>query len=79
MALGLQGGMFLFRKTTAMRHFFAVWRKEWKRFRQYDQGALLRALYQCPLRIWLLGRPWNGGIDKSIIWHRYGTARPIRP
>lgn len=70
--LALQGGVMWFRKSDAVSQFFAVWRAEWQRFRGFDQGALLRALQAVPLKVWLLGRPWNGG---ALIEHRFGRAR----
>jgi hypothetical protein len=69
--LQLQAGVFFFRRSEAVKCFFSVWRSEWERFRGQDQGAFLRALERAPLRIWLLGRPWNGG---AIIAHRYGEV-----
>ena len=71
-ALQLQGGMIFFRKCDAIRRLFAAWRREWLRFRGQDQGALLRALHENPMRLWLLGRPWNGG---AIITHNFGRAK----
>jgi len=43
-ALQLNTGVMWFRKTKSVRKFFACWRDEWQRFRDKDQGALLRAL-----------------------------------
>ena len=70
--LQLQGGLFFFQRNEAVDRFFSVWRSEWLRFKGQDQGALLRALMQCPLRLWLLGYPWNGG---TVVDHRFGRAR----
>lgn len=70
--LQLQGGLFAFRKSAVMSEFFAVWRDEWQRYQDQDQGAMLRALHKVPLRLWLLGRPFNGG---AVVGHRFGTAR----
>jgi len=68
----LGGGVFWFKKGARMTSLFDAWRYEWLRWRNQDQGALLRALYQRPVRLWLLPRIWNGG---AIIEHRFGTAR----
>jgi hypothetical protein len=68
----LQAGVFWFRKSEAVARLFAAWREEWLRFKNQDQGALLRALYRVPVRIWLIGHPFNGG---SVVAHLYGTAR----
>ena len=70
--LQLQGGLFWFARNERIKRFFEAWRTEWLRFQGQDQGALLRALYRSPLRVWLLGRPWNGG---AVVGHRFGFAR----
>lgn len=71
--LGLQAGvMFLHRDRC--RDLFAAWREEWQRFRRQDQAALLRALARVPVRLWLLGRTWNGG-KGDLVEHRFGRAR----
>ena len=70
--LQLQGGVFWFKRSDAIRRFFEAWREEWQRFEDEDQGALLRALYRCPIRVWLMGRPWNGG---EVIEHNHGALR----
>jgi len=70
--LQLQAGVFWFRRSDAIRRFFEAWREEWQRFEGEDQGAMLRALYRCPVRVWLMGRPWNGG---EAIEHNYGALR----
>jgi len=70
--LALQGGVWFMRKTPAVHELFAAWRSEWQIHRQADQAPLLRALYRHPVRMWVLGYPWNKG---AIIEHRYGRAR----
>lgn len=69
--LQLQGGVFWFRKSEAVTRFFEAWRAAWLRWRSYDQAALLRALRVAPLKIHLLGRPFNGG---AVVQHRHGQA-----
>lgn len=69
-ALQLQGGVWFIRRGAAIDKFFSVWRREWQRFEGQDQGALMRALRIAPIRMWLLGRPWNGG---AVIQHRFGA------
>lgn len=69
--LQLQGGVFWFRKSPAVLRFFEAWRAAWLRWRSYDQAALLRALRVAPLKIHLLGRPFNGG---AVVQHRHGQA-----
>ncbi len=70
--LGLQAGMFYFRRCPQMEMLFALWRQEWERFRDQDQPALLRALLRAPVKLWLLGRPFNGG---ELVEHLFGRAR----
>lgn len=70
--LGLQAGVMFFQKGEAVSRLFSTWCEEWGRFRAMDQAALLRALARVPVRVWLLGRAWNGG---ELIEHRFGAAR----
>jgi len=70
--LQLQAGVFWARKSRRLHRFFQVWREEWQRYSDQDQGAFLRALHRVPLRLWLFGRPWNGG---EAIEHWQGKAR----
>ena len=70
--LNLQAGVFYFNKSEQVLEFFNTWRNEWLRYHEFDQGAFLRALAQCPLRLWLLGRDFNGG---QLVEHRFGAAR----
>ncbi|MCK6580354.1 MAG: hypothetical protein L6Q98_19850 [Anaerolineae bacterium] len=62
-----QAGAFAFRHSPAARALFAAWREEWTRWRGADQGALMRALRRTPVRLWALGRDFNGG---NIVGHR---------
>lgn len=68
----LQGGVFGFRRTNNVRAFFAEWRRQWALYADVDQAALMRALHECPMSIWYLGLPFNGG---AVIGHLFGTAR----
>lgn len=70
--LQLGGGVFWFRKNERTARFFELWREEWKRWRDQDQGALIRALQRAPVKVWLFGKPWNG---RDVIRHEWGTAR----
>ncbi len=69
--LQLNTGVMWFQKSQAVQALFAEWRKQWTRWKQHDQGALLRALQKVPVKLWLLGWPFNGG---SIIGHRFGAC-----
>jgi len=68
-ALQLQAGAFWFGRNERLEHFFEAWRSEWGRWQGQDQAALLRALYQVPIKIWLLGQPWCNG---EAIRHLFG-------
>jgi len=70
--LQLQGGVFWFRHNERTLALFEAWRDEWLRWKDQDQGALLRALNKVPIRLWLLGKPFNGG---PVVGHRFGMAR----
>lgn len=70
--LQLQAGVMFIRRSDATHQFFKLWQEEWARYGGQDQGAMLRALQRYPLRIHLLGRPWNGG---AVIGHFFGNAR----
>jgi len=70
--LQLQAGVMFFRKTERTNQLFATWKSEWLRWKGQDQAALLRAMQQVPVKLHLLGRPWNGG---AIIAHLFGRAR----
>lgn len=69
--LALQAGVFWWRRCDAVARLFARWRAEFGRFGPMDQGALLRALAASPVRVWLLGRAFNGG---KVVEHRFGRA-----
>jgi hypothetical protein len=70
--LQLQAGLFFFKRETT-GGLFAAWRREWRRFREKDQGALLRALRCCPVRVWVLGGVWNRG-GGEVVDHLFGTV-----
>jgi len=71
-AIQLQGGLFFFARNAGVTAFFEQWRREWRKFENQDQGAMLRALHKRPLKVWLLGRDYNGG---ALVDHRFGMAR----
>ena len=58
-ALQFNGGVWSFRRCAAVERFMHRWRTEWEVHAQRDQGALIRALYAEPLRVWVLGNEWN--------------------
>ena len=70
--LQLQAGVMFIRRSQDVKSFFEAWYYEWHRFRGQDQAAMLRALDHNPIRIWLLGRAYNGG---DVVQHHFGRAR----
>lgn len=80
-AFQYNGGMMVFRRNKRTENFFSLWRKEWDRWAARDQGALLRALYQNPLKLLTLFNNWNAS-DRYpeppgdvAIWHFNMAAR----
>jgi len=71
-ALQLQAGIFFVAKNERTEALWRAWEFEWEVYRNQDQGALLRALSKQPVKLWLLGRPWNGG---AIVGHHFGAIR----
>lgn len=69
--LMLNTGVIWFGRSGRTERMFEEWRREWLRFKQHDQGALLRALEKYPVRLWVLGQAYNGG---EIVEHRFGKA-----
>ena len=69
--LQLQAGVFWVARNARTKKLFAAWRVEWEKYQNQDQGAFLRALYANPVKVWLLGRAYNGG---ACIAHRFGEC-----
>jgi hypothetical protein len=67
--LQLQCGMLLYQRTPAVLELFGAWEEEWDKYQGQDQAAFMRALVEHPVRIHLLGRPYNDG---AVIAHRWG-------
>lgn len=57
--LQYNGGMMAYRRNANTRRFFQNWQREWQKYGKRDQGALLRALYDKPLRMFVLMNQWN--------------------
>lgn len=57
--LQLNGGVFGFQRNARTKAFFDAWYAEWQRWGKRDQGALLRALWQHPVRTFVLTNHWN--------------------
>jgi hypothetical protein len=58
-ALQLNGGVWAFGRSERIKAFFDRWQEEWEKHAQRDQGALIRAMYADPLRMYVLGNEWN--------------------
>jgi hypothetical protein len=82
--LQINGGVWAFARSPRVAAFFARWQMEWEKHAQRDQGALLRALYADPLKVWWLGNEWNTfdkycrGITTAGLMHYPGDARRWR-
>lgn len=78
------GGVWSFARSERMASFFRLWLEEWDRFAQRDQGALIRALWANPLRVFVLGNEWNTfekysrGTETAGLMHYPGKARRWR-
>jgi hypothetical protein len=76
--LQLQAGVFWVARNERTEMLWSTWRAEWMLRQGQDQGALLRALYQEPVKVWLLGsehfndRRRNKG---AVVEHHFGRAR----
>jgi glycosyltransferase involved in cell wall biosynthesis len=57
--LQYNGGMMAYRRNRNTKRFFETWQREWNKYGKRDQGALLRALYDKPLRMFVLMNQWN--------------------
>lgn len=55
----ISGGAWGFQRNARTELYFETFWREWNRFKERDQQAMDRALYECPVSIWLLGREWN--------------------
>lgn len=79
--LQYNGGVWAFGRNERVAAFFKRWQMEWERHAQRDQGALIRAMYTDPLKVYLLGNEWNTfekysrGIETAGLMHYPGAAR----
>lgn len=62
----LQAGVIAFRRCEAVAALFAAWREEWRGGQ--DQAALLRALYRCPVKLWLM----SSAMSEALVAHVWG-------
>lgn len=70
--LQLQGGVIAFRNNGLMKEFFHAWHSQWQRYEEQDQAALLRALHEWNIRVWIVGNAFNGG---EVIQHHFGSIK----
>jgi hypothetical protein len=79
--LQYNGGVWAFGRNERIARFFRRWQAEWEVHAQRDQGALIRAMYTEPLKVWLLGNEWNTfekyskGVQTAGLMHYPGDAR----
>jgi hypothetical protein len=79
--LQFNGGVWAFGRNERVAAFFKRWQSEWERYAQRDQGALIRAMYTDPLKVYVLGNEWNTfekysrGITSAGLHHYPGRAR----
>ena len=79
--LQYNGGVFAFRRCERTKEFFTLWQTEWQRWAARDQGALLRALYTFPMKLFVLSNEWNASDrypapnGKVAVWHHNIEAR----
>lgn len=79
--LQFNGGVWAFGRNKRVAAFFKRWQKEWEVHAGRDQGALIRAMYRDPLRIYVLGNEWNTfekyskGVTTAGLMHYPGMAR----
>ena len=75
------GGVFAFSRSDRTEQFFKLWQTEWQRWAARDQGALLRALYTFPMKLFVLSNQWNASdrypapSGKVAVWHHNIEAR----
>lgn len=79
--LQFNGGVWAFGRNEAIADFFHRWQEAYEKHLQRDQGALIRAMYAAPLKVYLLGNEWNtfakysNGIETAGLRHFPGRAR----
>jgi len=62
------GGLWSFRRNARTEAFLRDFHKEWSKWGNKDQQAMMRALWHYPVKIWLLGTEWN-----SFVHHGHGS------
>lgn len=67
-----QCGVLFVKRNERTIALFDCWQTEWLRYQNQDQAAFMRAIRQQPVKIAVLGQPWNGG---AIVQHDWGALR----
>ncbi len=72
-----QAGVFFVARNDRTEALFAAWREEWEKRQRMDQGALVRAMHRSPVKVWLLGEPWNSAHrgPGELVAHYFGKAK----
>jgi len=52
-------GVILFKRNARVEALMKMWHEEWKRFKRQDQPAMLRAMYQCPVKLITMREEFN--------------------
>ena len=79
--LQYNGGVWSFGRGDHIAAFFKRWQAEWEVYAGRDQGALIRAMYADPLKVFVLGNQWNTfekysrNIKTAGLRHYPGKAR----
>jgi len=79
--LQYNGGVFGFRRSPRVQRFFRLWQDEWQKWAARDQGALLRAIYTHPMKLFVLMNQWNASDrypapdGEVAVWHHNIEAR----
>lgn len=79
--LQFNGGVWAFGRGERVEAFFRRWQVEWEKHAGRDQGALIRAMYADPLKVYVLGNEWNTfpkymqGVKTAGLMHYPGRAR----
>jgi hypothetical protein len=80
--LQFNGGVFGYHRNERTAAFLRDWHAEWDRYGKRDQAALDRALYHCPIRLYVLGQEWNTSLrylkaerSAGIVHHQMEARR----
>lgn len=69
-----QCGLFGCKVNDRTKQLFRNWWFEWVKFSDNDQLAFIRALHVTPVKIWLMGFPFNSD-SGTVVKHLFGVTR----